>query len=336
MNQNQLCEAISQIILGYAGNRYGIYNAAHVHRWIQQFDDNERQLVLEETLHILQTYYITQDKFIEFVSAIIDFENIHKGNPTHFWGNASLLQIQLNGHSQNELNDIFCNVLHTKYQVNCMINNNSLNYFYIDDFIFSGNRLYNDINQWVQLQNPRDCTLNIVIIGYYTSGQYSTECKLKTLFKDRNITLEFYRYDEFILENRLKYRNSSEKFWPTKKILNTPIIQAYVAQNKPNITFREVVPLINKVFSTNRREQYELIMLKYGIKILTFPKKNNAVVKPLGYDTYNTLGFGSTVFTFRNCPNNNPLPFWWGDPEAPAHHPFSKWYPLLQRTAYRG
>lgn len=54
MNQTQLCEGISNIIKGYAANRHGTYDAAHVNRWIQQFDEGERQLVLEETLNILK------------------------------------------------------------------------------------------------------------------------------------------------------------------------------------------------------------------------------------------------------------------------------------------
>lgn len=83
MNQAQLCEAISQIIQGYADDRYGVYDAAHVNRWIEQFDDNERQLVLEETLHIFQNQYITRDKFTELVSTVIDFDKIHNGTPVN-------------------------------------------------------------------------------------------------------------------------------------------------------------------------------------------------------------------------------------------------------------
>ncbi|CAH6948344.1 conserved hypothetical protein [Vibrio chagasii] len=335
MEHNQLCEAISQIILGYADNCYGNNDAAHVNRWVEQFDECERQLVLEETLHVLQNQYITRDKFTELVSTVIDFDKIHGGNPRDFWQNASLLQIQLNGNSQSELNDIFSNILQDKYQVGSIINNRSLNYFYIDDFIFSGNRLYSDLSDWFERENPRDCKLNIVTLGYYTSGQYSTECRLKELFADRNIALEFYRYEECTLENRLRYRNSSERFWPTENVLDDTTVQAYVEEKRPNFTYREVTAHENKVFSSDRREQYEKIMLKYGIKIVGFPRTNSAVVKPLGYDTYRTFGFGSAVFTFRNCPNNNPLAFWWGDPEAPEYHPFSKWYPLLQRTTYR-
>lgn len=32
-------------------------------------------------------------------------------------------------------------------------------------------------------------------------------------------------------------------------------------------------------------------------------------MKPLGYKTYRGLGFGGTIFTYRNCPNNTPLVF---------------------------
>jgi hypothetical protein len=35
-----------------------------------------------------------------------------------------------------------------------------------------------------------------------------------------------------------------------------------------------------------------------------------------------TLGFGSLIVTFRNCPNNAPLAFWVDSP----------WYPLFPRT----
>lgn len=98
--------------------------------------------------------------------------------------------------------------------------------------------------------------------------------------------------------------------------------------------YRQANGVKNKIFSNTRREAYERIMFKYGLKIMGFFSKNSGVVKPLGYSTFRGFGFGSTVFSFRNCPNNNPLVFWWGDPTASQSHPFSRWYPLLQRKAY--
>ena len=43
--------------------------------------------------------------------------------------------------------------------------------------------------------------------------------------------------------------------------------------------------------------------------------------RPLGFSLLKTLGFGATVVTHRNCPNNCPLALWAGDP----------WYPLFRR-----
>ncbi|ELB2808745.1 hypothetical protein QNE88_000648 [Vibrio alginolyticus] len=335
MNQTQLCCAIASIISGYAGNRFGNYDADHVRRWANQFEESERQLVLEETLYILERQYITEEKFKGFVRDVIKTPHLHGGDPQTFWQNASLLQIQQHGNSQAELNDIFCSVLEQTHHVNGIINQKSSNYFYVDDFIFSGNRLYNDIKKWFEQHQPQDCKLNIVTIGFYTSGQYATKCKLEDLFKGKNITITFYRYDANILENQLRHKNKSERFWPTESVLQEPSIQAYAKEKGLTFQYRQVIQHSNKVFSQTRREEYERIMLKYGIKILGFPKTVSTVVKPLGYDTYTTFGFGSAVFTFRNCPNNNPLPFWWGNPNAEQDHPFRQWYPLLQRTAYR-
>ncbi|MCZ2075826.1 MAG: hypothetical protein LC130_12610 [Bryobacterales bacterium] len=43
--------------------------------------------------------------------------------------------------------------------------------------------------------------------------------------------------------------------------------------------------------------------------------------RPLGYAALKTLGFGATVVTYRNYPNNCPLGLWAGSP----------WYPLFRR-----
>lgn len=47
----------------------------------------------------------------------------------------------------------------------------------------------------------------------------------------------------------------------------------------------------------------------------------NEYQRPLGNMVLETLGFGSMLVTFRNCPNNSPLALWAGDP----------WYPLFPR-----
>jgi hypothetical protein len=74
-------------------------------------------------------------------------------------------------------------------------------------------------------------------------------------------------------------------------------------------------------------------MVLAGVRIRSFSQNPSAALRPLGFGHFG-LGFGSTIVTFRNCPNNAPLALWWGDPKASAAHPFNKWYPLFQRKTY--
>ena len=62
--------------------------------------------------------------------------------------------------------------------------------------------------------------------------------------------------------------------------------------------------------------------LKAGVYIRNICPNLSAVQRPLGHMTLETLGFGSLIVTYRNCPNNAPLAFWVDTP----------WYPLFPRT----
>ncbi|WP_298943235.1 hypothetical protein [uncultured Psychromonas sp.] len=336
MTNEELCESIAGVISGYRNNEFGVYDAHHVKRWIEQFEVHERSIVLKETNKILKNNFITQKLFNNFIESAISSPKIAGNDKNSFWQNVSILEIQKNGDSQKELNELFCAQLKDEYEVINPINKASNEFIYLDDFIFSGNRLYNDLQTWLTEKAPSKCSITIITIGWYVYGQYNTENRLNKLLKniDKNIDIKFRSFERFRLENRLSGINRSEVFWPTSCIESVDEIQSYLESKDYAPKFRVPNGIKNRVFSRTRREEYEKIILKYGIKILGFSRNNNKMVKPLGYHFFNEIGFGSTMFSFRNCPNNNPLVFWWGDPEAPAHRPFSKWYPLMQRNTY--
>ena len=88
----------------------------------------------------------------------------------------------------------------------------------------------------------------------------------------------------------------------------------------------------------NGRSQAEMRMLfgeilkeRYGLNI--DHGGPSEMLKPLGYSLFDP-GFGSMFVTYRNCPNNCPLALWYGNPEYPSNHPFSRWYPLFPRKTY--
>lgn len=336
MTNEELCLSIATVISNYRNGEFGEYDKAHVWRWVEQFDVDERQIVLQETNRILKKNFISRESFNKLVDAIISSQVVYGENKDNYWNSVSLLEIQRKGSSQKELNDIFCSKLSEVYNIDNIINCESREYLYIDDFIFSGGRVYSDLSFWLRETMPNECRICIVTIGWYLYGQYSLKKRLEALISllEINVELQFCSFINRRLENRLFRKDFSEVFWPTSCVEEIPEVVNYIEEHGYDPQYRVKNGIKNSVFSRPRREEYEKILLKHGLKILGFSKNNSRVVKPLGYHQFNEFGFGSTIFSFRNCPNNNPLVFWWGDPEAPDWHPFSKWYPLLQRDTY--
>lgn len=336
MSNIDTCNKIAEIIRDYRDGEFGTYDSSHVEKWIAQFNADEQETVLLETLKILKRNYITRENFSQFVDVLIGSDAVYKGEKDGYWRNVSLLDIQQNGNSQDELNEVLVDAIESLYDVDDLIGKESDEFIYLDDFIFSGNRLFSDMQDWLTNFAPDKCRVCIITIGWFIYGQWNTENKLKKLAKElgKEIKFVFVSYTEFRLENRLYRKDYSEVFWPTDSVANIDGYDNWFEFESFDPKYRQVNGTENKIFSRSRREEYERIVFKYGLKIMGFSSQNSRVVKPLGYSTFRGFGFGSTVFSFRNCPNNNPLVFWWGDPDAASSHPFSRWYPLLQRKTY--
>ncbi|WP_439331430.1 phosphoribosyltransferase-like protein [Pseudomonas aeruginosa] len=77
-----------------------------------------------------------------------------------------------------------------------------------------------------------------------------------------------------------------------------------------------------KIFSSEQaRNLIEQEFLTKGVLIRERCPNLGIRQRPLGNSVLETLGFGATFVSYRNCPNNAPLVFWVGDP----------WYPLFPR-----
>ena len=332
---DELALKISNIIGCYENNCFGQIDAEHVLRWVNQFDPNDQLVVLQETNRILKKNYITRQKFEEFISTIVTSNKFTNGSPSLFWKDVSLLNIQKDGNSQRELVDTLCNKVAENLGFFPNINSVAVNYVYIDDFLFTGGRLINDLQFWVENNAPQVCHIDIVYMGWYQYGIWRAQNRLKEIALNcgKNITFKYWSLEECRLENRKYRKDYSHVFWPEANILEHPPARVYFGRFEREIIFRAPVPQENKIFSQARRNQYENAMIKAGLEILGHCQNPSPSMKPLGFSWLDGFGFGSTVFSYRNCPNNNPLAFWWGDPNQP-HTTLGRWYPLMQRTAY--
>jgi hypothetical protein len=150
----------------------------------------------------------------------------------------------------------------------------------------------------------------------------ATEC-------GKNITIHVWR--SVTLENRMKYKNNADVLWPTSLPEEA---KEYTIGKFPFVA--RAIGGTNKIFSGEaNRSALEQALVRAGMRIRGFSQNPTSALRPLGFGPFG-VGFGSTIVTYRNCPNNTPLAFWWGDPNAGAGHPFSKWRPLVPRKTYGG
>lgn len=205
-------------------------------------------------------------------------------------------------------------------------------FIYIDDVMFSGNRVGNDLEPWIVNDAPQSATVHVIVAALHSGGSYLVDRRLKNVVEKsgKKIAVKYWRALE--IENRKWYKNSSGVLWPTV-IPDEAELQNYMAlPTKFPFEPRQPSAAAIKPFSSEAgRQVLESEFLIAGAKIRAKSENPKQSMRPLGFSPFG-VGFGSMIVTYRNCPNNCPLAMWWGDPEATsgALH----WYPLLQREGY--
>lgn len=313
---------------------------SHVERWVSQFERDEQEIVLQETNSLLTKCYFNKKTVKEFLVDVItstalwdNDDTIEEINYTQF------LQIQRKGSSQALMLELLDHLLFNHFNTRLSVDqtNETTRYLYLDDCLFSGNTLRRDLERWISSAQD-GCKLDIVFLATYSSGKYYIANKvLNELCHSKGIQYRIWAYKQ--LNNFSNDWYNYDCLWP-KEVDDQNVtdfivkLKEQAAQNGwPIRLFRER-EFNSPLFTDNKsREIFEQAMLKAGAYIYSCCANPKQSMKPMGYDFFNSLGFGAFFATFNNISNNSPLAFWWGDPYADKSHPFSKWYPLIPRKA---
>jgi len=307
----------------------------HVDKWVSQFDDDFQLPILKETAYVLQQSYCSKEDVSDFFRSLIRSEKLAGKNYYDFWKAAHILDIQQNGYSQSEIRDLFGQLLLEECGLNinlCGVEGGP--YVYLDDILFTGGRIGQDMAGWVPCA-PDNSTVHIIVIGTHNLGEWKCSENLKNLANTNSKSISFHIWAAIRIENRKAYRNKSNVLWPTE--LPDHILVSEFMERGSKFPFEPRQPggkPDHQFFSCEEgRQILEAQFLIAGLKIISFCQNPSSAMKPLGFSPFG-LGFGSTIVTYRNCPNNCPLALWWGNPQLPRTHPLSKWYPLVQRKTY--
>lgn len=323
-------EQLAEILKDYRANELLNPKKENIKLWLNQFSLGNQEIILDEMINICNKLYLTEIEIDDFLKGLVTNEKLTNHNPKHFWSNISLLNIQQNGNSQNMLVTKFQKIIFDEIGISVAVNDNTKNnYIYVDDFLFTGNRLFQDITKNFDINV--NAKIDIIYIAYFKQGQYYNNKRLINNFK--NIDFKFWRMAG--LENNINCQNQSHILWPTENIKqDIDVINFLNNYTKDQTIYRNINqpkgPYCESfdIFSNEHNRQIlEKEFTLAGLKIIS--KIGISHWKPLGFSPFNNLGFGAMVFSYRNCPNNTPLCLWWGDWD---HN--SIWYPLFQRKTY--
>lgn len=336
MNErSKLLASIANTIKNYREGEIAQLTPDHVDRWVYQFDGTVQIPLLHELDPVLKKTYFSKSYVIRFFENLIENEKLVGDKPHDFWQNATILNIQQRGHSQTEIRELFGEALKRKYGLNIdECGSRDGVFIYLDDALFTGTRIGADVSDWIT-KGPDKATLHIIVIASHRLGEWQCTERLNEVALEAQKEIDLHLWASIRLENRKFRRDRSEVLWPTA-LPNDDDLQNYV-QSETRFPFEPRPPggrLRKNIFSSeNGRQLLEKELLLAGVRIRAFCANPSQAMRPLGFGPFG-VGFGSTIVTYRNCPNNCPLALWWGDPDALSSHPFSKWYPLLPRKTH--
>ena len=322
-NREVLLASIATRIADYRKGEVPAPDSAHVDKWISQFERNVQEPILAEFDHVLQKTYIAKPEVKTFLTNLATNTKLAGSDPTAFWRSANFLKIQGGGNSQIEMLQMFDRVL----QKTCGLSVDDCGsergpYIYLDDVIFSGNRVKNDVSSWVTSSAPEKGKLHVVVIAFHKGGRYYAETKINGACASAMKSLNVSWWRSLELEDRKAFVNNSDVLRPSS-LASDAMTQNYVKGLKYPPVIRQGKGVgENELFSSDTgRCVLEQEFLKAGLEIRDRCPHLIAYQRPLGNMVLASLGFGTLVVTFRNCPNNAPLALWAGNP----------WYPLFPR-----
>lgn len=330
--RNDLLTSIADTIKDYRDGEIYTPSADHVDTWVRQFDNEVQVALLREVNHVFKETYLPREWVSGFLSHLVTNEKLAGADPCAFWRKANFLQIQINGHSQEEMLVLFDENLreHCGFGIDGCGDAKG-DFIYLDDVMFSGSRVGNDLETWIIRHAPANAIIHVIVAAIHTSGEWLVGQRLKKVIADsgKKIDIKYWRAET--IENRKAYKNNSEVLWPFA-VPEDDLVKAYLNErHKFPFEPRQTGGKFRFFSSEAGRQLLEREFLLAGVRIRARCKNPSDIIRPLGFSPFG-LGFGSMIATFRNCPNNCPLVFWWGDPQATSGP--LQWYPLFPRKIY--
>jgi len=325
----QAADKIVAITADYRSDE-GAYapKSARVLTWLDQFElaTKDKQKFLAAYSGVLEKSYFSRANVEQFLKKLAENPKLTQSDPKAFWQKTRLLNIQQGGRSQAEMIAILNPILETQVKTASTGSDNAQSVIYLDDVLFSGNRIVHDIGAWLP-NSPKEVRLILIVIARHTGGWFYVEKRLNELAKEagKKVSIELWSLKTF--NNMSNDGSMADVFRLAACPIDDETKQylALVSPKDPAALLRGSGKNSSNYFEDEEsRRLLEDSFWKTGLVVRERCPNFKETHRPLGYTSTgskNKLGFGSTIVTYRNCPNNAPLALWAGAP----------WLPLFPR-----
>lgn len=318
---------------------------SHVERWGMQFND-DMDFVLTHTRNLLKERYFK----ISDYNSILD--NVAKNTQNHHhFRNDCLLNIQKRGGSQSELigllnqkikNNIgqFMPVISSSDDLSSVDYKRFKYINYIDDFSFSAKLAGDDIIRFINESGIDNAKIRVILFLAHSYGMYHLERRLKDYAKEHKLKITFIFNKHFwgVVDNSVGswYSRYASVYFPELDLAGEILARYnYAGSELYSPRFFRTSNHRNCILGNDEdRRRIEDIFTSKGFDIINSCADISPSLKPLGFSSFPGLGFGGNVFSYRNCPNNVPLVFWWGSYSHTGNQALDCWYPLMKRDVY--
>jgi hypothetical protein len=326
----ELATSVAAIIADYRQGEIPPPGARHVERWIGQFDEPVRHPMLAELLHVLTRTYASKSVVEDFLRRALESPTLVGPDLSAFRTSTRLLALQRAGSGQSEMLAIVRSLLGATPESDaddCAVH--PRRFLYLDDVLFTGNRVKDDLIRWVERDAPPSAELVVAAIAMHVGGRNFAHVQIVEAAKAAGKTIDVKWLCAVLVEDRKAEIDRSDVLRPVSIPDDEPT-RRYVHGMREAPLLRRPGHVGDRGFFSSEagRHLLEQELLKAGCRIVSACPGLGPNSRPLGNFIRDTLGFGTLFLTYRNCPQNAPLALW---AEAP-------WYPLLPRkwTSERG
>lgn len=322
---------IGEVLADYENNEM---TPEHILDWVSQFNEEDREFVLDELLHIFKQTYLSKAKCKKILQFYLEnwARDFKYKDVASFIAETAFLDLQPTHKSQRELLNFVDEILRERYNCNLAQSGRRVKrHIYLDDVLSTGNKLFYDLDAWFKaesslnsgisnFQSVRDnqTPILVTVICGHTWGTGNARFRLiKSVGSEIKKVLSIKAL--YWIENNIKdYNPKLNNMIPLDD--QNPYVHDYwnslAAADKAEYAFRSLQkPVEEKLFSSPpSRNRLETLFLVKGIEILSrVGELRVEQIRPLGYTikSHKTFGLGTLFCTYRNIPNNCPIVFWW-------------------------